>query len=105
VLGKYYFFRNAKVQPFAATGYSFRKILVGFDTVTELNQGDSTLQTLVQKGSHWTPFDIGATVGAGVRWKLGRVSLVPEIRYTRWGGAPHPDGSPRQTEVLLGITF
>jgi hypothetical protein len=105
VLGKYYFLRDKKVQPFAATGYSFRKILVGADVINEVNQGDGTVRIDSSKQSFWTPFDIGATVGAGVRWKVGRVSLLPEIRYTRWGGTPHPDGSPRQTELLLGITF
>ena len=49
--------------------------------------------------------DIGASFGTGVQWKVGRVSLAPEIRYTRWGSHPNIGFKKNQADVLLGITF
>jgi Outer membrane protein beta-barrel domain len=104
VLGKYYFRRDSKVQPFVLTGYSFRKALSNNDArvTTQTSTGSST-QTF--KSSNWTPLDIGAAFGTGVRWRVGAISLMPEIRYTRWGSHPGVGNSKNQADVLLGITF
>jgi hypothetical protein len=104
VLGKYYFRRDAKVQPFVLTGYSFRKALTNVDssTTTESSTG---LSTQTSSFSYWTAADVGATFGAGLRWRTGRISLKPEIRYTYWGAHPSAGVSKQQADVLLGITF
>ena len=62
-------------------------------------------RTTAAKGSYWTPLDIGASFGAGLRWRLGRVSLIPEVRYTEWGAQPDRSLSKRQADFLLGINF
>jgi hypothetical protein len=104
VLGKYYFRRDSKVQPFVLTGYSFRKALSNDDArvTTQTSTGTSTQNF---KSSNWTPLDIGAAVGTGVRWRVGPVSFMPEIRYTRWGPHPGVGNSKNQADVLFGITF
>jgi len=54
----------------------------------------------------------GGTFGAGVEMPLGRVRLVPELRYTRWRADSGESGSlfdlrsnPNQLDFLVGITF
>jgi len=104
VLGKYYFRRDSKVQPFVLTGYSFRKALANGDarTTTQNTAGTSTQNS---HASNWTPLDIGASFGTGLKWRVGPVSFSPEIRYTRWGSHPSAGFSKNQADVLLGITF
>jgi len=104
VLGKYYFRRDSKVQPFVLTGYSFRKAFANGDarTTTQNAAGTSTQNS---HSSNWTPLDIGASFGTGLKWRVGPVSFSPEIRYTRWGSHPSAGFSKNQADVLLGITF
>ena len=104
VLGKYYFRRDAKLQPFVLTGYSFRKALTNVDSSTTTVSG-SSLSTQSSSSSYWTSADVGATFGVGVRWRTGRISLKPEIRYTYWGAHPSIGVSKQQADVLVGITF
>jgi hypothetical protein len=104
VLGKYYFRRDAKVQPFVLTGYSFRKALTNVDSSTTI-QSSTGLSTQASNFSDWTSADVGATFGVGLRWRTGRISLKPEIRYTYWGAHPSIGVSKQQADVLLGITF
>ncbi len=104
VLGKYYFRRNANLQPFVLTGYSFRKSLTD-DRATVTTTTDSGLVTRTDSGSNWTPLDVGATFGAGLRFRRGRVGFSPEIRYTRWGGNPATSLTKHQADFLFGITF
>jgi hypothetical protein len=104
VLGKYYFRRDAKVQPFVLTGYSFRKALTNVDSSTT-TQSSTGLSTQASNFSYWTSADVGATFGVGLRWRTGRISVKPEIRYTYWGAHPSAGVSKQQADVLLGITF
>jgi hypothetical protein len=104
VLGKYYFRRDAKVQPFVLTGYSFRKALTNVDSSTTI-QSSTGLSTQASNFSDWTSADVGATFGVGLRWRTGRISLKPEIRYTYWGAHPSIGVSKQQADVLVGITF
>jgi hypothetical protein len=100
VLGKYYFRHEEKLQPFVLTGYSFRKALGQADTSV------TTLGTTTQSsGSSWLPLDVGASFGAGLRWRAGRVSLTPEIRYTYWNSHPDLGVSKHQADFLFGISF
>jgi hypothetical protein len=106
VLGKYYFRHDSKVQPFVLTGYTLRKALVDSNQrVTEQNTSTGKTSTVISNTSNWTGLDIGASFGSGVRWKVGRVSLAPEVRYTRWGSHPNIGFQKNQTDVLLGVTF
>jgi hypothetical protein len=104
VLGKYYFRRDAKLQPFVLTGYSFRKALINVDSSTT-TQSSTSVSAQTSSFSDWTAGDVGATFGAGLRWRTGRVSLKPEIRYTYWGSHPNIGVSKQQADVLVGITF
>ena len=104
VLGKYYFRRDAKLQPFVLTGYSFRKALANVDSSTT-TESSSGLSTQASNYSYWTSTDVGATFGVGLRWRTGRISLKPEIRYTYWGAHPSIGVFKQQADVLVGITF
>ena len=106
VLGKYYFRHDSKVRPFVLTGYTFRKALADSDQrFTTQNTSTGNTSTVISKTANWTGLDIGASFGTGVQWKVGRVSLAPEIRYTRWGSHPNIGFKKNQADVLLGITF
>jgi hypothetical protein len=43
---------------------------------------------------------IGATVGAGLEFPLGRIKIAPEFRFTRLS---HPNGN--MATLLDGFTF
>ena len=100
VLGKYYFRRESNLQPFVLTGYSFRKGKTHVD-----NSVTTEGRTTSGESSGWSDLDIGASFGLGLRYRLGRVSLSPEVRYTEWGGQPSRIVSKRQADFLFGITF
>ena len=73
VVGKYYFKSPESAwQPFLGTGWSLRTI--GWNTETSM--GDNSSRSRL---------NAGATFSAGVRVRVGRFSLLPEFRYTRWG--------------------
>src|SRR5258706_914594 len=106
VLGKYYFRHDSKVRPFVLTGYTLRTALSdNDDRFTTQNTSTGKTSTVISKTSNWMGLDIGASFGTGVQWKLGRVSLAPELRYTRWGSHPNIGFKKNQADVLLGITF
>jgi hypothetical protein len=85
LLGKYYFrSRTSSWQPFVGTGWAFRVVGV-HETINETNSdvnGDS--HSLSFKDSH-TDVSVGAVFSAGVRYRVGRMALMPEVRYTYWG--------------------
>ena len=62
-------------------------------------------RTTSGESSGWSDLDIGASFGLGLRYRLGRVSLSPEVRYTEWGGQPFRIVSKRQADFLFGVTF
>ena len=43
---------------------------------------------------------IGATVGAGLEFRFGRIKIAPELRFTR---VSHPNGN--MADLLVGFTF
>jgi hypothetical protein len=106
VLGKYYFGeRQKKVQPFLGTGYAFRKNWQHNDTNASIVSGTPlTLQNYSASIDSSTRLQIGATFAAGVRVRVGRIAILPELRYTRWGS---DDFATRRNEgrFLLGISF
>lgn len=101
ILGKYYLrSRESKWQPFVATGYAFRTIRFSTDSTVS----DGTTTTAIHS-SYRSSLGVGAVAAAGIRLRAGRFALVPELRYTRWGGLD--SGSVRKNEAafLFGITF
>jgi hypothetical protein len=104
VVGKYYFLRDAKVQPFVLTGFSFRKAFTNVDSSSTYNN-NGVVSTTNSNSSYWTPTNVGATVGAGLNWRFGRVAVSPQFRYTFWGATPNQGLSKQQADVLVGITF
>ena len=100
LVGKYSFRRDTKLAPFILTGYSFRKAFSDSEN-TVTTQSVTTRSS----SSSSTPWDIGASLGVGFRWRVGHLSLSPEIRYTEWGGRPDQTLSKRQVNLLFGITF
>ena len=92
VLGKYSFTgRRTPFQPFASAGFAFRNIW--------LDRGRTGARiSSTEPGA-------GAVFGGGVSLKSWRLTLSPEVRYTRWGGFNSPATNPNQVQALLGITF
>ncbi len=100
LLGKYYFRASgAAWRPFLGTGFAFRTGSLHSDTTdfsaTPFTQfhGDSRLN--VQPG---------AEVAAGIRFRLGPVTLLPQPRYTYWGYSNQGLGKNEVT-LLLGVSF
>jgi hypothetical protein len=106
ILGKYYFNSPGhKVRPFLGTGYSFRTTWFHDDsTVTVLSPSPITSVTTPYKSDYRSSLQVGAAFTAGLRIGVGRMSVLPELRYTRWGST---DGTSRKNEAkfLLGISF
>jgi hypothetical protein len=101
LLGKYYFRRASAWQPFLGTGFAFRTI--GVNEAATVVTGDPTVTTLVH-GNFREPLEVGATVAGGLRFRYGRLAILPQIRYTRWGGTNDLTRN-NETSFLLGLTF
>jgi outer membrane protein W len=106
MLGKYYFGKTeSTLRPFLGTGYSFREIWYNQETTFSVLSGAPlNLIASPSKSSFRSPLDVGAVFAAGVRAKAGRLAVLPEFRYVRWGGAAT---TQRKNEVkfLLGVSF
>jgi hypothetical protein len=48
---------------------------------------------------------VGAVVAAGVRFRVGRLSVAPELRYTYWGSTAQFDLRRNEAAGLVGISF
>jgi hypothetical protein len=89
VIGKYYFGgEHSKLQPFLGTGWSLRTVGWHYDGSATLLSGTNMVSvsnpTPFQAGSR-SDLGVGATAVAGLRFRVSRLSILPEIRYTRWG--------------------
>ena len=107
LLGKYYFHSPSdKWEPYLGTGYVFRNIRLHADgqTVTTDSAG-AALSSNVSHYAYGTGLGIGATAAAGVRIHSGRFAILPEIRYTRWGGTDNYQIPRNDVKLLVGITF
>jgi hypothetical protein len=105
LLGKYYFRPHSEGwQPFVATGYALRT--VGFHNAITATLPDESgaLHTTSSKYDSRSSLGVGAVFAAGVRFRAGRFSFLPEARYTRWGGS---DNQLRKNEagLMLGVSF
>jgi hypothetical protein len=102
VLGKYYFHRNAaKWQPYIATGWALRVIGV---TDNASFTSSTPIVTTQATSNYKSDVGVGAVAALGVRYKVGRLAILPEVRYTRWGSNT-PWMNQNEATFLLGINF
>jgi hypothetical protein len=99
---KYYFRpKTAAWQPFIGTGYAFRTVSVHADAS---QFGDD----VIPNGSYHYDFRAGLSVGAsivgGLRFHYGRLAILPQVRYTRWGDS-NDSLNRNEATLLLGVTF
>lgn len=89
ILGKYRFLHTPIVKPYVEAGPIFRHV--------------------GSEGSFLS--NAGFAIGTGVDFKLLRVTITPEIRYSRWGGDAAvkafiaPPSNLNQAEFLMGLSF
>jgi hypothetical protein len=105
LLGKYYFRpRSEGWQPFVATGYALRTVGFHYAATETLTDESGALHTMSYRNDSRSSLGVGAVFAAGVRFRAGRFSLLPEARYTRWGGS---DNQLRKNEagLILGVSF
>jgi hypothetical protein len=112
VLVKYRFGRV--LRPYAAAGGTLRYIASGQGQGEQTSLGfPSDVTTVIQTSS---PSDLnkriypGLTASGGLEFNLGRLHLLPELRYTRWtANISGPAGTlrfaPNQVEFLLGLNL
>src|SRR5579871_351964 len=87
VLGKYYFRRRSSVwQPFVGTGWALRTAQLHQAGTTANVDANGALTIVSFQNSFRSDLEVGATVAAGLRYRVGRLALLPEVRYTHWGG-------------------
>ena len=104
VLGKYYFRRNSALQPFVGTGWALRFADVhetGTETTADASGASSTFAF---KNDFRSDLEAGASFVAGVRYRIGHFAILPQVRYTRWGGQNNILNK-NQAAVALGISF
>lgn len=95
-LGKYYFRRRSTAwQAFIDTGWALREI--------DIFSNESLSNGMSEGRNYWSQLGVGAVAGAGLRFG-SRHTIVPEIRYTRWGSST-TWMNPNELAFLLGINF
>ena len=106
LLGKYYFRSDRdKWQPYLGTGYVFRIVPSEVDSYILNTDSTGTVSTSNNHYEYGTGLNIGATAAAGVRFRTGRFAILPEFRYTRWGGRNDYQIPRNDVKFLVGITF
>lgn len=101
LVGKYYFNAStSKWRPFLGTGYSFTRDSFKATTVSRLS---SAPLTDLRSNANWSKTSIGVVFVAGVAYKLGWLTVVPEGRFTRRND-PGLRGK-NQADFLLGLRW
>lgn len=97
------------VRPFVDFGANFRHIS-GIDQIR--NSAAAVNVNVSSVPEFHKDFDIGATFGAGVEFKVGWLRVTPEFRYTRWGTENFRDPiadllrtNKNQGDFMVGLTF
>lgn len=73
----------------------------GSETTLDSN---GAINSFSLRNNYFSDVQVGATFAAGLRYRVGRLNLLPQIRYTRWGGSErllHRN----EAGVMLGVTF
>ncbi len=104
VIGKYYFRRGSQFQPFVGTGWELRTVSFHSDTNETRVDGNGVARQFSFHNDYRSDVGVGAVVAAGVRYRAGRLAIVPEVRYTRWGNS-YNMLRPNQAGFFLGVGF
>lgn len=106
LVAKYYFRdrKTTKWQPFFGTGWTMRTINWHYEGSSNTTNTSGQQVSVPIKYSNREGLNVGATFSAGARIPVGRFSILPEFRYTRWGAG---DGTVRRNEggFVLGFRF
>jgi hypothetical protein len=102
LLGKYYFRRTSAWQPFVGTGFAFETIGVHEISNGLTNPFAVTAGPVVS--NYRAPLEVGAVFAGGVRFHAGRFAILPQVRYTRWGGTNVLTRN-NETSFLVGVAF
>jgi hypothetical protein len=106
VLGKYYFRpRSTGWQPFIGTGWALRTAFFHEDINQTVVTADGNSHSDSFKNHFRSEVGVGATFVAGVRFRVGRIAVIPELRYTYWGHAIQNSLRNNEAAGLLGISF
>jgi hypothetical protein len=108
VIGKYYFReRRERWQPYIGTGWSMQTVGWQYQGSTSVLNSAGTPVVTRYEWRDRSELNVGATVVTGVRVRAGRMSLLPEIRLTRWGSNLQGFAANRKNDagVYLGIRF
>jgi hypothetical protein len=104
VLAKYYTRSFGPLHPFVSGGAAFRTIGVDRKGTNILIYTNNVTQTVPFQQSFRTNLAVGAVAAVGLRYKVGRFSILPEFRYTRYGSDDR-FASKNSANFLLGISF
>jgi len=106
LLGKYYFRSHSdKWQPYLGAGHAFQIAHYGVDSHTVNTDSNGTVSSFSSHYEYSSGLNIGATAAAGVRFRAGRFAILPEFRYTRWGGKDDIQIPRNNVKFLAGINF
>jgi opacity protein-like surface antigen len=100
------------VRPFLDAGVSVRH-LSGISQVRSVLSGVTLNTVNIDNPPEFNKdTDVGFVFGGGIAFKISRVRVSPELRYTHWGGENLRDPinsllrtNRNQGEFLLGLTF
>ncbi len=105
-LAKYYFRpRTTAWQPFLSTGWAFRTVGFHEDISETFIDGNGNSHFNSFRNHFRSDLGVGAVFAAGVRFRVGRVAVTPELRYTYWGSTAQFDLRRNEAAGLLGISF
>jgi hypothetical protein len=105
LIGKYYFGERASAwQPYIGTGWSLRTVGWRYRGSTTTTDAAGTRSVVPFENEDRSALGVGAAVVAGIRVRVGRISLLPEFRFTRWGQDYSP-GRRNEGGFFLGFRF
>ncbi len=104
LLMKYYIRPVHHLRPFFSGGFSFRTIGQESSGVQILTYSNNATQTVPFKTELRTNLAVGAVGVVGLRYKVGRFSILPEFRYTRYGSDDR-FANKNSANFILGISF
>jgi len=104
LLVKYYTPYVKHLHPFVSGGFSFRTIGVEGQGINILTFANNATQTVAFERNFRTNLAVGAVAAVGLRYKIGRFSVLPEFRYTRYGSDDR-FASKNAATFLIGLSF